>query len=174
MQIAANVYSPIAPRAPGNPATLIDKHTNKGEYQFRRNDTNEGGSLLRKRPALVAAHNEKRISGRHRLHSALEPSGHHRCDKNETNLNHSYRAKQSFLELFSSSFSGYPPHTQQTQPRHTNSQALIPLPIDPNTEIYDAEGKLYLEEALSVARSPFVVSEKPKPKCVIPYKSAPL
>jgi hypothetical protein len=34
--------------------------------------------------------------------------------------------------------------------------------------------KLCLEEALSAARSSFVVSEKPKPKCVTPCKSAPI
>jgi hypothetical protein len=138
---AANVHSPIAPRAPGNPATLIDKHTNMGEYQFRCKDTSKGDSLLWRRPALDAVHDEKRIPGGHCLYSALEPSGCHRCDENETNLNHSCRAKQGFLELFSSSSFGSPLHAQQTQPRHTNSQALVPLPIDPNIEIYDAEGK---------------------------------
>jgi hypothetical protein len=103
--------------------------------------TNEDDSLLRRRPALDAAHGEKRISGRYRLHGALEPSGCHCCDKYETNLNHSCRAKQSFFELFSSSSSGSPLHAQQIQPLPTNSRALVPLLIDPNTEIYDAEGK---------------------------------
>jgi hypothetical protein len=34
--------------------------------------------------------------------------------------------------------------------------------------------KLCLEEALSAARSLFVVSEKPEPKCVTPCKSVPI
>ena len=34
--------------------------------------------------------------------------------------------------------------------------------------------KLCLEEAFSTARSPFVVSEKPEPKCITPCKSAPI
>jgi hypothetical protein len=34
--------------------------------------------------------------------------------------------------------------------------------------------KLCLKEALFAARSPFVVSEKPEPNCITPYKSAPI
>jgi hypothetical protein len=131
-------------------------------------------SLLRRRPTLDTAHDEKRIPGGHRLHGALEPSGRHRCDENETNLNHSCRAKQSFLELFSSSSSGSPLHAQQTQPRHTNSQALVPFRSTQIQKSTMRKEKLCLKEALSAARSSFVVSEKPKPKCVTPCKSAPI
>jgi hypothetical protein len=171
---ATNVHSPIARRAPANPDANRQTHQHRrASYQFRRNETSEGDSLLRRRPALDAAHDEKRIPGGHRLHGALEPSGRHRCNENETNL------KTTAAERNTASLSSFPlpPPDHHSMLNKHNLFPQAPKLLFPfrSTRIQKStmrKKKLCREEALSEARSLFVVSEKPEPKCVTSCKSA--